>query len=99
MANIYRESNKPLYITVLPEDVKCAIRCDKNNCVLAKACKRQLAGFVGIQVGPAITSLVLQDKKGFHVIRHVTAGNGRKALNIFDETGNWILQKCSVLCA
>ncbi len=83
------EAKKPYHFEVKQEDNDAALRCDKNNCAIAQAVKREMYGkIIGVEIGSAIALVIYPGK----IVRYSMPKNLRAGLLNFDETGQWSLK-------
>lgn len=76
-----------LTIQIKQSHAKTAIKCDGNNCVIARAFKASLLGqfIVGVEVGMVITKVRVGEK----ILRFATPSKLRPFIREFDATNVW----------
>jgi hypothetical protein len=84
-------SNEDLVLHITADCVKNACRSSKKDCVIAKAIQRQQPFATGWQVGKNVC--MIYDAAARKVIRYGTSGKLARALEIYDKTGQWVLQE------
>lgn len=80
-------ANDRIVLEITPDCVKNACRSSKEDCVIARAIRKQQPFATGWQVGTNISMIYCEGAK--KVIRYGTSSKLAKALAHFDKTGVW----------
>lgn len=82
-----RDAKKPLTFLITEEHVKIAKRCDESRCAIAQGAGAALINDTVLSIGARISKVI--DLESGWITRYATPKRLAKALDHYDQTGDW----------